>query len=534
MLKAVVVDDEPKISFICERILDLAGIQALSFSEPLAALEYLRQKGADVVLADVRMPVMDGFGLLQQVRECCPSTAVVIMTAYGDMSIALKALRAGADGMILKPFGNADLLVKAVQEGVEHRRRSEETARLQALAPLLQVAEALLSESAGNTNFNSLAEQIKLLFPACDFGVYCWEGKPEDGRLLFFGGKAPDDQRVLREVHSLLSEHCGSDECALSPALSEAQGWSDSLAAGVVRGERLYALLLGRSEGKFMPAERTAAAILARLLASALENQRLYAELQRSLENERRSRRALTKAKQMAALGRMMASLAHELNNPLQALSNSLYLALLTDGEGNASGDGKEHRQHLEAANHHLARLISVAERMLDFYRPDASSRTLVQIADLVQDVTKQVTADADRRGVKIVQNLSAGSSKVLVVPAHIKYALGRLAADLLESMGEGDELHFVVTENDDEVSLEVSALSNHTGFPYPSVEAFSQQDVADWESAGVGIAISEGIVSAHGGTLSISASPDAKERTIQIKLPLVHEVSRRSHGNVR
>ncbi len=520
MLRAVVVDDEPKISFVCERILDLAGIQTVSFSEPLAALEYLRQKGADVVVADVRMPVMDGFELLQQVRECCPSTAVVIMTAYGDMSIALKALRAGADGMILKPFGNADSLVKAVHEGIEHRRRSEETARLQALAPLLQVAEVLLSESASDANLNSLAEQIKRLFPGCDFGVYCWNDEAGQGESLLSSGDVPNEQTKLKEMYSLLSEQCSGDECALSPALSEARGWCDSLAVGVFRGERLYALLLGRSEGKFMPAERTAAAILARLLASALENHRLYAELQRSLENEKRSQRALMKAKQMAALGRMMASLAHELNNPLQALSNSLYLALLSDG-GN---DGEKHRSHLESANYHLERLISVAERMLDFYRPDSSSRALVRVADLVQDVAEQVLADAERRGVKLVQILPAGSCKVLVAPTHIKYALSRLAADMLESMSKGDELHFTATQNGDEVLLEVSALANHGGFPYPLVETFSQQDVADWGSIGVGIAISEGIVSAHGGSLSIKTNPDAKERTIQIRLPLVQE----------
>jgi len=500
MLKVVVVDDEPHIGVLCKRVLEREGMEAVAFTEPLSALEYLRSERADVLLADVRMPVMDGFELLQRVRECCPSTAVVIMTAYGELDTALKALHGGADGMILKPFQGNQALAEAVRKGFAQRRRYEEAAQLHALLPLLHVAEALLSESAGDAGFSVIAEQVQTLFPNHDFGAYAWEG--EQGKCFICVGEAPDDDETLGRMRAALLQDCADNGCVLSPGWAAEFGWSEALLVGAARGERFYAILLGRKEGRFAPVDHTVGAILARLIASA-------AELQHSLESERRAQEELAKANQQAALGRIMASLAHEFNNPLQTLRNSLYLALRNEDNPQIC------KQYLKTADQHAEFLVDIANRILDFYRPDAASRRLVSLSEILPEVVARLTDEARARDVKVAVDLPSSLPKVFVAPQHIRYALVHLAKDLLEATPAGGSLHFRLANGDGSVLLEISTV-----VPKNSASAESVLPESGFALDTIGSAITEGVVSAHGGTFS-TALTSSGGVVVKICLPV-------------
>lgn len=500
MLKVVVVDDEPRIGVLCKRVLEHEGMEAVAFTDPLSALEYLRSERADVLLADVRMPVMDGFELLQHVRECCPSTAVVIMTAYGELDTALKALHGGADGMILKPFQGNQALAEAVRRGFAQRRRYEEAAQLHALLPLLRVAEALLSESAGGAEFSAIAEQVQTLFPNHDFGAYAWEGK--QGECFICIGEAPNDERALERMRTALLQDCADDGCVLPLEWAAEFGWSAALLAGAARGERFYAILLGRKEGRFASVDYTVAAILARLIASA-------AELQHSLESERRAQEELAKANQQAALGRIMASLAHEFNNPLQTLRNSLYLALRNEDNPQIC------KHYLKTADSHAEYLVDIANRMLDFYRPDTASRRLISLSEIVPDVLERLTDEAQARNVKLAADLPTSLPKVFVAPQHIRYAIWHLAKDLLEAIPAGGSLHFRLANGNGSVLLEVSTtLPQNPAL----VENVLPEDGFALDT--IGSAIAEGVVSAHGGKFSTAQAPSGGV-VVKIYLPV-------------
>jgi len=140
----LVVDDEPSVVAACVRTLARAGYSTEGVGDSETALGRLQQEGFDLLLADLRMPGQDGLELLALAKELDPHLAVVMITGYGTMDDALRAIRLGAHGFLLKPF-DPDELVEVVQDSLRRRTLLRDSLRLQILLPLLEINEALRS-----------------------------------------------------------------------------------------------------------------------------------------------------------------------------------------------------------------------------------------------------------------------------------------------------------------------------------------------------------------------------------------------------
>ncbi len=127
----LVVDDEPDMLQLLKRSLepDLnCRVETASSGEE--ALHLLSQLPFDLMLADIKMPGMDGMALLEMVRKSYPSLTVVMMTAYGHIELAVEAMRAGAYDFIAKPFEH-DTLILRLEKALERNRLIQENQRLQ-------------------------------------------------------------------------------------------------------------------------------------------------------------------------------------------------------------------------------------------------------------------------------------------------------------------------------------------------------------------------------------------------------------------
>ncbi len=138
----LVVDDEPAVLATCVRVLNRVGYLAEGVSDSEVALDRLTQEVFDLLLTDIRMPGRDGLELLAMAKELDPHLSVVMITGYGTMEDALRAIRLGAQGFLLKPFEPAEL-VEAVQDSLRRRALLRDSLRLQTLLPLLEINEAL-------------------------------------------------------------------------------------------------------------------------------------------------------------------------------------------------------------------------------------------------------------------------------------------------------------------------------------------------------------------------------------------------------
>jgi len=119
----LVVDDEEMMRAVLEKILAREGYRVHTAEHGEAALRVLENEKVSIMISDLKMPVMDGFGLLKAVKERYPQLGVIMMTAYGDTYTVKDALLLGADEYITKPFKSFE--ISLIVERVYWRLASE-------------------------------------------------------------------------------------------------------------------------------------------------------------------------------------------------------------------------------------------------------------------------------------------------------------------------------------------------------------------------------------------------------------------------
>ena len=123
--RIVVIDDEVNAATALETLLREDGYEVASAHDARAGLALLEQTEADVVLTDLRMPGMDGIELLARIKEMRPQTMVLLMTAYGTVKTAVRAMKMGAEDYLGKPIDVEELEV-ILQKVLEKKRLLEE------------------------------------------------------------------------------------------------------------------------------------------------------------------------------------------------------------------------------------------------------------------------------------------------------------------------------------------------------------------------------------------------------------------------
>jgi len=105
-----VVDDEPGIQEAIRRTLERAGYRCTCFTKATASLRQLRQRPCNLLITDVRMPDMNGMKLLEKIKAIRPGLPVVVITGYGDVQMAVRAMKTGASNFLEKPLDTRTLL----------------------------------------------------------------------------------------------------------------------------------------------------------------------------------------------------------------------------------------------------------------------------------------------------------------------------------------------------------------------------------------------------------------------------------------
>jgi two-component system, NtrC family, response regulator AtoC len=123
--KILVVDDELNMRLVLKALLNKEGYDVATASDGIEALKILKGGGVQVVVTDLRMPKLDGVGLLERVIREYPSTPVIIITAHGTIATAVDALKKGAFDYITKPF-ERDELKNIIHKAIRTRRLNEE------------------------------------------------------------------------------------------------------------------------------------------------------------------------------------------------------------------------------------------------------------------------------------------------------------------------------------------------------------------------------------------------------------------------
>ena len=122
--KIFVVDDDRFVLESVTALLTEFGFFVRSFSNGQEAVRQFVLEPVDLVLTDINMPIMDGLELLEKIRFLDKETPVVLMTAYADLDVAVKAIQKGAFDFIIKPY-RPPALVHTVEKGVNFKRLTQ-------------------------------------------------------------------------------------------------------------------------------------------------------------------------------------------------------------------------------------------------------------------------------------------------------------------------------------------------------------------------------------------------------------------------
>ncbi len=129
-----IVDDDQSIRWVLEKALQQAGFEVTTYPEAAPLLGALARRAPDAVVADVRMPGMDGLSLLRRAHESHPDLPFIIITAHSDLDSAVSAYRDGAFEYLPKPF-DVDEAVALVARACDLRRTPAEEPEAQVTTP---------------------------------------------------------------------------------------------------------------------------------------------------------------------------------------------------------------------------------------------------------------------------------------------------------------------------------------------------------------------------------------------------------------
>ena len=201
----LIVDDEKDMLQLLKRSLapDL-NCRIETASSGREALEAISRSPFDLVLADIKMPEMDGLELLELIKRKKPEITVVMMTAYGTVDTAVDAMRNGAYDFVTKPFDH-DALIVRLEKALERSRLLKENQRLQMVCRERTVFQNIVGKSV---TMNRIYETIQMVAKT-------------DLTVLITGESGTGKELVARAVHNLSRRNNGPFVAVNCPTVPE-------------------------------------------------------------------------------------------------------------------------------------------------------------------------------------------------------------------------------------------------------------------------------------------------------------------------
>jgi PAS domain S-box-containing protein len=296
--------------------------------------------------------------------------------------------------------------------------------------------------------------------------------------------------------------------------------WGESaLLAVMVLGGR-------RSDRPFTDEDWVLAEVAASHAGQAMQNAWLYDEVRRLLDEQEQTRAQLIQVEKLSALGRLAATMAHEINNPLQAVQNSLTLI-------EEEMDGGQHRdkveRYLKIATGEVERISAIVRRMRDYYRPTRERLQPTDLLAVLDSVLELSDNELQHRHVAVERLDGHDLPMVQANPDHLKQVFLNLVLNAVDAMPSGGTLRVTTSQGQIQpegapqpqpaVRVEISDTGH--GMPLEVLDQlFEPFFTTKEQGAGLGLSISFSIIEAHNGQITVT-SKVGSGTTFHILLPV-------------
>ena len=226
----LVADDDPAVRQSLERALTREGYAVVLAPDGQSALERLQSGGVDLVLSDLKMPGLTGLELLREAKAVAPDVDVILLTAFGTVEEAVRAMKDGATDFLTKPFQRAQL-TKVVRQALERRELIAQNRALQKRLDDLLRQGNMIGTSPAFRRLMTLVQQVA----------------DSSATVLIQGESGTGKELVARAIHERSSRRNGpfiAVNCAALPETlleSELFGYEKGAFTGAA----------GRKEGRF-------------------------------------------------------------------------------------------------------------------------------------------------------------------------------------------------------------------------------------------------------------------------------------------
>ena len=287
----------------------------------------------------------------------------------------------------------------------------------------------------------------------------------------------------------------------------------------VRNGQQLYGILDIQQDGNksFTKRDEQLVINVADQLAVALHKAELYENLQTALRQEKAARSQMLQNERLAVMGRLLASVSHELNNPLQAIQNALFL--LKEEKG-LSLQGLNDLEIVLAESERMAALI---ERLRDTYRPpQVEEFKEVQVNNMIEDVYALLATHLRKNEVAFEFHPDQGLPIITAQPDQIRQVILNLFINAIEAMPKGGKLTVNTMRLKDSRQVLISIADTGAGIS-PAIQPFIFEPFITnkKEGTGIGLTISHEIVIKHSGHIAAENNPDGIGATFKVWLPI-------------
>ncbi len=507
----VLIDDEPGIRNVTGITLEDAGYTVYTAESGKMGLELCRESGPQIVITDVRMPGMDGIAVLEQLKQTMPEVEVIVATAFGEMDLAIRALQLDASDFITKPIHDEalNLALERAKQRYTDRKQLQEYTRL--------------LEEGWNETTAELMETYRFQQNLIESSMDGIIGCNAEGTVVIFNKSM---EAMLGYNRAEVRGRFSFED--LMPA-EAVKLWKQALAGEGYGGKnklfRFQTEMIGRSRQR-IPAELSTSLIREPEGGEAgfvcfVRDLREMRKLEREMEDQAK----ILHQDKMMSLGRLAASVVHEINNPLAGVLNYCRLMLRILNRGEPSGkDMEKFVQYLTLVESETGRCSKIISNLLTFSRKSENEFSPVSLGELLD---RSVLLSRHKLELTdIAVNLDAPDTLPPVRGDfnQLQQCIINLIFNAADAMQQGGILTLTarLEEKNRQGVIEVSDTG--VGIPTENLpRVFEPFFTSKAEGFGVGVGLSTvyGIVERHNGSVDVN-SIEGEGTTFRIRLPLV------------
>ena len=222
----------------------------------------------------------------------------------------------------------------------------------------------------------------------------------------------------------------------------------------------------------------------------------------RDATSERKSQELMRRTEKLSAAARLSATVAHEINNPLEAVGNLIYIAKAT------AGPSPDVIRHLELAEQELERVAHITRQTLGFYR-ESNEAEQIDIRALIDSVLRLYSNKLTSKNIR-VQRAYAACPSLFGIPGELKQVISNLVSNAVDAVGTNGEIRFGlhgVEDNGNDGRIQVVIEDDGPGIPAEHLDRIFEPFFTTKKDIGTGLGlwVSKEIVERHGGSIRVT-----------------------------